>query len=108
MTIAFQLEGPHFLALNGGPHFTFSPAISLVANCKTQREIENLWGKLGAGDRIDQCGWLQDKFGVSWQIVPADIGKMLQNSRDGKADRVMQAILSMKKIDVAAPKRAAR
>jgi predicted 3-demethylubiquinone-9 3-methyltransferase (glyoxalase superfamily) len=108
MTIAFQLEGQDFLALNGGPHFTFSPAISLVANCKTQREIDDLWRKLGAGGRIDQCGWLQDKFGVSWQIVPADIGKMVQDSRDGRADRVMKAILGMKKIDVAALKRAAR
>jgi predicted 3-demethylubiquinone-9 3-methyltransferase (glyoxalase superfamily) len=108
MTIAFQLEGQHFLALNGGPHFTFSPAISLVANCKTQREIDDLWRKLGARGRIDQCGWLQDKFGVSWQIVPSDIGKMVQDGRDGKADRVMKAILGMKKIDVATLKRAAR
>ena len=108
MTIAFQLEGQDFLALNGGPHFTFSPAISLVANCKTQREIDDLWRKLGARGRIDQCGWLQDKFGVSWQIVPSDIGKMVQDGRDGKADRVMKAILGMKKIDVATLKRAAR
>ena len=90
------------------PHFTFSPAISFVANCKTQREIDDLWRKLGARGRIDQCGWLQDKFGVSWQIVPSDIGKMVQDGRDGKADRVMKAILGMKKIDVATLKRAAR
>jgi predicted 3-demethylubiquinone-9 3-methyltransferase (glyoxalase superfamily) len=108
MTIAFQLEGQDFLALNGGPHFTCSPAISRVANCRTQREIDDLWGKLGAGGRIDQCGWLQDRFGVSWQIVPADISRMVQDSRDGKADRVMQAIPGMKKIDVATLKRAAR
>ena len=82
MTIAFQLEGQDFLALNGGPHFTFSPAISLVVTCKTQREIDDLWRKLGAGGRIDQCGWLQDKFGLSWQIVPSDIGKTVQGSRD--------------------------
>jgi predicted 3-demethylubiquinone-9 3-methyltransferase (glyoxalase superfamily) len=108
MTIAFQLEGQQFLALNGGPPFTFSPAISLVANCKTQKEIDVLWKKLGAGGKIDQCGWLQDKFGVSWQIVPADIGKMVQDSRNGKAERVMKAILGMKKIDLATLKRAAR
>jgi predicted 3-demethylubiquinone-9 3-methyltransferase (glyoxalase superfamily) len=108
MTIAFQLEGQDFLALNGGPHFIFSPAISRVANCRTQREIDDLWRKLGAGGRIAQCGWLQDKFGVSWQIVPADISRMVQDSRDGKADRVMKAIPGMKKIHVATPKRAAR
>jgi predicted 3-demethylubiquinone-9 3-methyltransferase (glyoxalase superfamily) len=108
MTIAFKLENQDFRAVNGGPHFTYSPAISLVANCKTQREIDDLWRKLGAGGRIDQCGWLQDKFGVSWQIVPADIGKLVQDSRDGQADRVTQAILSMRKIDVAALKRATR
>ena len=108
MTIAFQLEGPHFLALNGGPHFTFSPAISLVANCKTQREIDNLWGKLARVTGSTSAAGSRTSSAWSRQIVPADIGKMLQDSRDGKADRVMQAILSMKKIDVAAPKRAAR
>ena len=108
MTITFQLEGQQFMALNGGPHFTFSPAISLVANCKTQKEIDRLWKKLGAGGRIDHCGWLQDKFGVSWQIVPADIGKLVHDSRDGKAERVMQAILGMRKLDLATLKRAAR
>jgi predicted 3-demethylubiquinone-9 3-methyltransferase (glyoxalase superfamily) len=105
MTIAFQLEGQEFLALNGGPHFSFSPAISLVVSCKTQREIDGLRRKLGAGGRIDQCGWLQDKFGVSWQIVPSDIGKMVRDRRDGKSDQVMKAIPAMKKIDVAALKR---
>ena len=108
MTITFQLEGQQFMALNGGPHFTFSPAISLVANCKTQKEIDRLWKKLGAGGRIDHCGWLQDKFGLSWQIVPADIGKMVQDSRDGKGERVMQAILGMRKLDLATLKRATR
>jgi predicted 3-demethylubiquinone-9 3-methyltransferase (glyoxalase superfamily) len=108
MTIAFKLENQDFLALNGGPHFTFSPAISLVANCKTQREIDDLWSKLGAGGRIDPSAAGSRTFGVSWQIVPADIGKLVQGSRDGKADRVMQAIHGMKKIDVATLKRAAR
>src|SRR5215467_7675807 len=108
MTIEFRLEGQDFLAVNGGPHFTFSPAISLVANCKTQKEIDRLWKKLGASGRIDHCGWLQDKFGLSWQIVPAGIGKLVQESRDGKGERVMQAILGMRKLDLATLKRAAR
>lgn len=100
MTVAFQLDGQAFLALNGGPHFTFSPAISFIANCKTQREIDELWNKLSVGGTIEQCGWLKDKFGVSWQIVPASIGKMMQDTADGRADRVMGAILDMKKIDM--------
>jgi predicted 3-demethylubiquinone-9 3-methyltransferase (glyoxalase superfamily) len=105
MTIAFQLDGQEFLALNGGPHFTFSPAVSFIANCETQAEIDDLWQKLGAGGAIEQCGWLRDKFGVSWQIVPANIGKLMQD--DGKkAERVMSAILEMKKIDLAALERA--
>ncbi len=78
MTVAFQLDGQEFLALNGGPHFTFSPAISFIANCKTQKDIDDLWKKLSVGGTIEQCGWLKNKFGVSWQIVPAGIGKMMQ------------------------------
>ena len=108
MTIAFQLEGQDFLALNGGPHFSFSPAISLVVTGKTQREIDDLWRKLGAGGRIDPCGWLQDKFGLWWQIVPSDIGRTMQGSRDNKADRVMKAVLRMNQIDVASLKRDTR
>jgi predicted 3-demethylubiquinone-9 3-methyltransferase (glyoxalase superfamily) len=108
MAIAFQLEGQDFLALNGGPHFTSLPTISLVVNCKTQREIDGLWRKLGAGGRIDQCGWLQDRFGLSWQIVPSDIDKNVQDSRDERANRVMKTIPGMTRIDVASLKRAAR
>jgi predicted 3-demethylubiquinone-9 3-methyltransferase (glyoxalase superfamily) len=107
LTIAFQLDGQDFLALNGGPHFTFSPAVSFIANCETQAEIDELWEKLGAGGTIEQCGWLRDKFGVSWQVVPADIGTMMQDTDPQRAERVMSAILEMKKIDLATLKRAA-
>ena len=107
LTIAFQLDGQEFLALNGGPHFTFSPAVSFIANCATQAEIDELWEKLGAGGTIEQCGWLRDKFGVSWQVVPADIGRMMQDTDPKRAERVMSAILEMKKIDLATLERAA-
>jgi len=97
LTMLFQLDGQEFLALNGGPHFKFSPAISFIANCETQKEIDELWKKLSEGGETEQCGWLRDKFGVSWQIVPADIGKMMQDKDAEKADRVMRAILQMSK-----------
>jgi len=93
LTVLFQLDGQEFLALNGGPHFKFSPAISFIANCGTQKEIDELWKKLSEGGETEQCGWLRDKFGVSWQIVPADIGKMMQDKDAEKTDRVMRAIL---------------
>jgi predicted 3-demethylubiquinone-9 3-methyltransferase (glyoxalase superfamily) len=108
MTVAFQLDGQELLALNGGPHFTFSPAISLVARCKTQKEIDDLWKKLSRGGRIEQCGWLKDRFGVSWQVVPARIGTMMRDTGDGRADRVMTALLEMRKIDMGALERAYR
>jgi predicted 3-demethylubiquinone-9 3-methyltransferase (glyoxalase superfamily) len=108
MTIAFQLDGQEFLALNGGPHFKFTPAISLIVNCKTQAELDKYWKKLSAGGEEVRCGWLTDKFGVSWQIVPADIGKMMQDKATAKSNRVMQAILGMKKIDLKTLKRAYR
>jgi predicted 3-demethylubiquinone-9 3-methyltransferase (glyoxalase superfamily) len=98
MTISFELEGQEFLALNGGPVFTFSPAISLMVNCKTQREINELWERLSADDGAEQCGWLKDKFGVSWQIVPTVIGKMMADTK--KSERVMKAVLRMKKLDM--------
>jgi predicted 3-demethylubiquinone-9 3-methyltransferase (glyoxalase superfamily) len=100
LTVLFQLDGQEFLALNGGPHFKFSPAISFIANCGTQKEIDELWKKLSEGGETEQCGWLRDKFGVSWQIVPADIGKMMQDKDAEKTDRVMRAILQMSKIEI--------
>jgi predicted 3-demethylubiquinone-9 3-methyltransferase (glyoxalase superfamily) len=106
MTMTFQLDGQEFMALNGGPHFKFSPAISLVANCQTQQEIDDLWERLSAGGRIEQCGWLQDKYGVSWQIVPTVIAEMMQDKNPEKSDRVMRAILQMKKLDIQALKQA--
>jgi predicted 3-demethylubiquinone-9 3-methyltransferase (glyoxalase superfamily) len=100
MTVAFQLEGQDFVALNGGPQFKFNEAISLVVNCETQQEIDELWKKLSAGGEPSRCGWLKDKFGLSWQIIPAVLGRMLQDKDPLKAGRVMQAMLQMDKIDV--------
>ena len=100
MTVAFQLEGQDFVALNGGPQFKFNEAISLVVNCETQQEIDELWKKLSAGGEPSRCGWLKDKFGLSWQIVPAVLGRMLQDKDPQKAGRVMQAMLQMDKIDI--------
>ena len=100
MTIAFQLDGQEFVALNGGPVFTFSPAISFVVNCETQEEVDRLWEKLSEGGEIEQCGWLRDKYGVSWQIVPTILGEMLQDENTDKSERVMKAMLQMKKIDI--------
>jgi predicted 3-demethylubiquinone-9 3-methyltransferase (glyoxalase superfamily) len=106
MTRTFQLEGQEFMALNGGPVFTFSPAISLLVNCETQEEVDGLWAKLSEGGDIEECGWLKDKFGVSWQIVPTVLGAMLQDKDARKTERVMKAMLQMKKIDIAALQRA--
>ncbi len=106
MTISFEIEGQEFIALNGGPVFTFSPAISFVVNCRTQEEIDRLWEKLSEGGTKDRCGWLKDKYGVSWQIVPAVLGKMLQEKDPKKFRRVMEAILKMNKIDIEALMRA--
>jgi predicted 3-demethylubiquinone-9 3-methyltransferase (glyoxalase superfamily) len=100
MGVEFQLEGQDFIALNGGPHFTFSPAISFFVSCKTQAEVDELWEKLSAGGEKQPCGWLKDKFGVSWQIIPTVLGEMLQDKDAGKAKRVMEAMLQMKKIDI--------
>ncbi len=101
MTVQFQLEGQEFIALNGGPHFKFTEAISLFVNCETQKEVDELWGKLTAGGQESQCGWLKDKYGLSWQIVPTALTRMLQDKDPEKSKRVMQAMLQMKKIDVA-------
>jgi predicted 3-demethylubiquinone-9 3-methyltransferase (glyoxalase superfamily) len=100
MTVAFQLEGQEFVALNGGPVFTFSPAISFVVNCETQEEIDGLWEKLSEGGEIVECGWLKDKYGLSWQVVPTILGEMLNDPDPEKSKRVMEAMLKMKKIDI--------
>jgi len=100
MTVLFELDGQEFLALNGGPHFKFSPAVSFIANCKNQKEIDELWRKLSAGGTPSVCGWLTDKFGVSWQINPANMSKMMLNKDPRKSERVMAAVLKMKKIDL--------
>lgn len=106
MTASFLLEGQEFVALNGGPQFTFSPAISFVVNCRTQSEVDRLWEKLSAGGEKLQCGWLKDQYGVSWQVVPTILVKLLNDRDPIKANRVMQAMLQMKKIDIAALKEA--
>jgi predicted 3-demethylubiquinone-9 3-methyltransferase (glyoxalase superfamily) len=101
MTISFQLEGQQFVALNGGPAFTFSPAISFVVNCQTQEEIDFYWEKLSADPAQEQCGWLRDKFGLSWQIVPVVLHALLSDQDQEKSARVMQALLQMKKLVIA-------
>jgi predicted 3-demethylubiquinone-9 3-methyltransferase (glyoxalase superfamily) len=100
MTVAFQIDGQNFLALNGGPHFTFSPAISLIVNCESQSEIDELWEKLSEGGEKGQCAWLTDKYGMSWQIVPTALSEMIQDSNEEKSERVMKALMQMKKIDI--------
>ena len=100
MTVVFELEGQEFIALNGGPVFTFSPAISFVVNCETQEELDNLWEKLSEGGEKEQCGWLKDKYGVSWQIVPTVLGEMLEDKDPKKSEKVMEALLQMTKIDI--------
>ena len=106
LSATFQLEGIEFTALNGGPAFQFTPAISFFVHCATQAEIDDLWEKLSAGGQIQQCGWLQDKYGVYWQIVPSVLGDMLQDKDPQKANRVMQAMLKMRKLDIAQLKQA--
>ena len=100
MGATFELDGQRFLALNGGPHFTFTPAISMFVNCETQEEIDDLWEKLSAGGEKSRCGWLKDKFGLSWQIVPSVLGDMLQDKNPQKAKNTMQAMLQMGKLDI--------
>ena len=100
MSGTFQLDGQDFLALNGGPQFVFTPAISFFVNCETQQEVDELWEKLSEGGRKDRCGWLKDRYGLSWQIIPSVLGKMLQDPDAEKAKRVMQAMLQMDKIDI--------
>jgi predicted 3-demethylubiquinone-9 3-methyltransferase (glyoxalase superfamily) len=101
MNANFQLNGQDFIALNGGPMYTFSEAISFFVNCETQAEVDHLWEKLSEGGKEIQCGWLTDKFGVTWQIIPTILGKLLSDPDPIKAQRVMQAMLKMVKIDSA-------
>jgi predicted 3-demethylubiquinone-9 3-methyltransferase (glyoxalase superfamily) len=106
MAATFQLEGQQFYALNGGPQYKFTPAISLFVNCETQQEVDELWDKLSEGGHKDQCGWLQDKYGLSWQIIPSVLGKMLADKNPRKSQNTMKAMLEMSKIDIAKLKQA--
>ena len=108
MTANFVLDGQEFVALNGGPQFTFTPAISFVVNCETQQEVDEFWEKLSEGGKIDQCGWLTDKYGLSWQVVPTGLPRLLTDKDPAKAGRVMKAMLQMKKIDIARLQEAAQ
>jgi predicted 3-demethylubiquinone-9 3-methyltransferase (glyoxalase superfamily) len=100
MTAAFELDGQKFVALNGGPQFAFSPAISFMVNCETQQEVDDLWEKLSAGGKEVQCGWLQDKYGLSWQVVPRVLIELLQDKNPEKKQKVMKAMMQMIKIDI--------
>ena len=100
MSATFELDGQRFIALNGGPMFTFTPAISFFVNCDTQDEVDELWEKLSEGGKKERCGWLKDKYGLSWQVVPAILGKLLQDKDADKAQRVVAAMLQMDKLDI--------
>jgi len=100
MSTTFQLEGQEFIALNGGPHFAFTPAISLFVSCETQAEVDDLWEKLSAGGEPGRCGWLKDKYGLSWQIIPSILGKLLGDPEPAKSKRAMAAMLQMNKLDI--------
>jgi predicted 3-demethylubiquinone-9 3-methyltransferase (glyoxalase superfamily) len=100
MSVEFELDGQQFIGLNGGPQFAFTPAISFFVNCETQEEVDELWDKLSAGGKKNRCGWLQDKFGLSWQIIPTALGKLMSDPDPEKSKRVMKAMLQMEKIDV--------
>ena len=108
MSVSFRLEGQEFIALNGGPHFKISEAISFIVKCETQTEIDHFWDKLGEGgdERAQRCGWLKDKYGVSWQILPAALFEFMGGTDAGRAQRVMRAMLQMKKLDLAALRQA--
>lgn len=102
LTVSFEIEGQDFLALNGGPIFKFNEAVSFIINCETQEEVDYYWEKLSAVPESEQCGWLKDKFGLSWQVVPTMLGKLLSGPDPMKSQRAMQAMLQMKKLDIAA------
>ena len=108
MTVDFEAAGQKFMGLNGGPQFRFSEAISIVVNCESQEEIDEYWAKLTAGGRESVCGWLTDKYGLSWQVVPAELDRMMQDKDPAKTERVMAAVLTMKKLDLDALRRAYR
>ncbi len=108
MVVSFQIEGQNFMTLNGGPHYTISPAISFFVDCETQAEVDELWEKLTAGGSEVQCGWLTDKFGVSWQIIPRTLMELMQDKDPVKSQRVFKAMMGMIKIDIEALKRAYR
>ena len=108
MTVEFQLEGQEFVALNGGPQFKFTEAVSFVVNCATQAELDRFWKKLSAGGKEVQCGWLRDKYGLSWQIVPTVLGELLSDQDAARSRRVMQAMLKMVKLDIKELKQAAQ
>jgi predicted 3-demethylubiquinone-9 3-methyltransferase (glyoxalase superfamily) len=98
MAVTFELDGQEFMGLNGGPHYKFSPAVSFFITCKTQEEVDYFWDKLSQGGQTQPCGWLQDKFGLSWQVVPSALGEMLEDKDAEKSQRVMKAMLQMKKL----------
>jgi len=100
MSVTFEIEGQEFFALNGGPQFTFSPAISFFVKCETQDEVDYYWDQLSAGGQIQQCGWLTDKFGITWQIVPTLFGKLLADKDPKRSKRVMEAMMKMVKLDI--------
>jgi predicted 3-demethylubiquinone-9 3-methyltransferase (glyoxalase superfamily) len=106
MTVEFEIEGQKFVALNGGPHFKFNEAVSFQVHCETQQEIDYFWSKLGKGGQEQPCGWLKDKFGLSWQVIPKALPEMLMHENADKAQRVMKSMLQMRKIDLAALERA--
>jgi predicted 3-demethylubiquinone-9 3-methyltransferase (glyoxalase superfamily) len=106
MTVVFQLDGQEFMALNGGPHFKFTEAISFIVDCKTQEEVDDYWEKLTEGGQEVQCGWLKDKYGLSWQVTPTALGEMLSDPDRQKSKRVMEAMLKMKKIEIEELRRA--
>jgi len=106
LTATFQLEGQRFMALQGGPQYSFTPAISLFVDCSTQDEVDELWNKLAADPEQGQCGWLKDKFGLSWQIIPSALGELMGDPDREKSKRVMDAMLKMKKIDIAGLRKA--
>src|SRR5947208_963014 len=108
MTVAFTLDGQEFTALNGGPHFKFTEAVSFVVNCETQQEVDTYWEALSQGGEKGQCGWLKDKFGLSWQVVPVVLMEMVQDKDSARVERVMKAMMQMKKLDIAGLEKAYR